>query len=507
MKLDEQTLSYCSISTKFLAQALMPEVFWAGFGNPHDEICAALDDPDVRKVNIRASRGLGKTSLVSRAYLARMVLFRRARYIVYITKSESLAIQKTENLRRELLRNRLIRENFGDIRVTGYEDDFEESFSKTTWVAGGHTLVFPRGLGQPVRGLLFDHYRPDVIVMDDVQEVKELRNERKRQEDFEWLRSDVEEAIDQYSRQYKIIFIDTVKHEDALSERLSELPDWYTVTVPICGEDRKSRIPDLIPDSVIEERYQSHKLGGTLDQFARETLCKATHGETAPFQREHFKYYDEMEREFRERARELENVVLVDPARTENPAAAESAIVGVGVDFQQGAFYVRDIVSARIPPDQVQDEALGMVRRLNARAIGIERTGLGAWGTWPFENEIRKRGIACHVVPLDAARGLNERGKIERIKALIPFYRRGLVYHNPACTGGLESQLLGFPNSKYWDQMDALAYVVRVMDEGERFFLPSDSQADVPGDDENAWYEHLRTEDRRAKPVRGWRLV
>jgi hypothetical protein len=506
--LSEENMALCSWSTEAMARMFFPNVFFAPFGDPHREICAALDDPDIKKVNIRASRGLGKTSLVSKAYLARLILFRKARYIVYITKSESLAIQKTESLKRLLLRAPMVKATFPPIRAEkgkAAEDGGDTPFSQTSWVANETTMVFARGLGQEVRGLLFDEFRPDVIVMDDVQSVKELRNEEKRQEDWEWLRGDVEEAVDLYRGKFKLVFIDTVKHEDALSERIAELPDWKTLTVPICDEQMRSRCPELISDDQLAIKYESHKVSGTLDVFAREVQCKPQSRENSSFRREHFQYYNEMERTFRETSRELVNVVIVDPARSENAESAESAIVGVGVHLGRGSVYFRDVISEKLSPEKVQDEAIGMARRLNARAIAVEATGLGSWGIYPFENEVRRQGVLLPIVPLNAAKGKSEKGKIERIKALVSFYRRGQIFHNPSCAAKLEQQLLGFPNSKYWDVMDAFAYVVQVLDQGESFFLPKGYSEEV-GDEEHRELALLSREDRREKALPDWRL-
>ena len=63
--------------------------------------------------------------------------------------------------------------------------------------------------------------------------------------------------------------------------------------------------------------------------------------------------------------------------------------------------------------------------------------------------------------------------KPERIRQLAPYYQRGAIWHNEANCNTLEGQLLSFDRSKYWDVMDALAYIIKVMAEFSIFFDPS----------------------------------
>ncbi len=62
--------------------------------------------------------------------------------------------------------------------------------------------------------------------------------------------------------------------------------------------------------------------------------------------------------------------------------------------------------------------------------------------------------------------------KEDRIAALVPLYRQGLIWHNKNISGPLEAQLLSFPNSKRFDLMDAFAYIVELLEKGDRYFFP-----------------------------------
>ena len=104
---------------------------------------------------------------------------------------------------------------------------FDEVFSKKAWVAFD-TLVWPRGAGQQVRGVLFKNDRPGLIIIDDLEDPKYIENKDYRDNLYEWLYADVIKAVPRIGPQaktYKIVYIDTLKHEDSVLQRLLESPE------------------------------------------------------------------------------------------------------------------------------------------------------------------------------------------------------------------------------------------------------------------------------------------
>ena len=130
-----------------------------------------------------------------------------------------------------------------------------------------------------------------------------------------------------------------------------------------------------------------------------------------------------------------------------------------------------------------------MAKRLGARQIGIEKTGSGEYAVWPLQNYIRMNGLGYEIIELNAKRGpsqyvplgSSQHGKDARISAaLVPIYRQGLVYHNQnhPLMGTYEVQLVTFPRSKRKDLIDAAAYMVGMMEVGERYFASSSIDID-----------------------------
>ena len=153
----------------------------------------------------------------------------------------------------------------------------------------------------------------------------------------------------------------------------------------------------------------------------------------------------------------------------------------------------------RMHPDEMYDETIGMAQRLGARTVGIEVTSLNEFIIHPFKNHMLQKRQMFNIVEL------KPRGKKEqRIRSLIPWYRLGMIYHNNSgVCGPLEDQLLSFPRSAFDDAMDALAYVVEMMDLGERYFGRSEAGEEIPASE----YAELERLDALEPAFAGWEDV
>lgn len=490
----KDVLARCYASTKVCAKVLFPERFFRPFSRLHDEIFKVLDDRGIQKAVIAAPRGFGKTSITNLAYIAKNILFREKRFIVNISNTATQAMMQSENLKRELMANVYINELFGNMKT--------DMFSKEQWVTSSGTMVLPRGSGQQVRGILFGNSRPDLIIADDLEDSESVKNEEQRKKLKEWFFADVMNSVDRASGDWKIIVIGTLLHEDSLLANLLEDSSWHKTVLSICDDEYNSNWEDFMTTDEVKQLVEQYRKQGMLDVFYREYRNMAISTEDAVFKSTYFKYADE--EEIRKK-QHVENVVIVDPAKTVKLHSADSAVICWGIDLDSGMLHQRDLVASRMHPDELIDTALEMCRIWNARVLAIEVTSLNEFITYPVKNEIIRRRLNVELVELNA------RGKKEdRIAQLVPFYRRGMVTHNKANCGQLEAQLLSFPRSKRWDCMDAAAYIVELLEIGERYFFPK-SSAIGKGE-----YDELMKDDYADMPILGddipveeirWRII
>lgn len=471
-------------NTKLFASMYMPDLFFRPFCSLHDEIFKLIDNPSIGKVAIAAPRGFGKTTVDSIAFPARHILFNMKRFIVPISCTATQAELQSENLKYEMLGNPVITGTFGEQKT--------ENWAKEKWITKHGCLVQPRGSNQQVRGLLHRGRRPDLIICDDLEDAESVRNPEQRAKLKHWFFADVCNAVDRGSRDWKIIFIGTVLHEDSLLVNLLDDPEWASVRLSICDDSLRSNYPEFMSDEDVRDLYNGLKAKGQSDVFAREYRNIPISKEDATFREEYWKYMDP--KDVRDNRRDWEFVVIVDPAKTVKVHSADSAVVCWGVNRQNHQLFFADCESGKFYPDEILDHAFDMAARWRARTLAIEVTSLNEFITQPVKNEMLKRGVALAFVELKA-RGHKE----DRVASLVPYYRQGYVYHNQAISQKLEMQLEGFPRSALWDVMDAAAYIVEMLELDESYFM-------APDDDETSNEDEYADLDND-KRLPNWRFA
>ena len=309
---------------------------------------------------------------------------------------------------------------------------------------------------------------------------------------------------------YELIAFDTLKHEDSVLQKLLDSPEWESVRLEACDDDLNPTAPEFMSKEAIEKEWQHHVEAGQTDVFYRELRNLPISTKDAAFQQDYFKYYNvPPERHFREGIdlkltdaevqtnKHIETVVILDPAKTVKIHSAETAIIGIGIDLNSARLYVRDAISEKMYPDEIYDALFQMGISLGAKVLGIEETSLNEFIKQPIKNEMFKRGKFFELVWLKARGGMK---KELRVRELVPYYRQGYIYHNASCQTikKLEHQLLTFPRSALWDLMDCLAYIIEMLELGERYFSPTDDPSDI-----EAEYDELEYE----QPISNWRFA
>jgi len=491
MELSEELkdlLANCYSSLRVCSKVLFPVRFDRPFSALHNRIFKALDDKSIQKIVIKAPRGVGKTSIAQLSFMGREILFQEQDFIVPISNTATQAIMQSENLKLELRSNTDIRKLFGDVKDSRVDESLgiDPAFSKEMWIANGKTLVLPRGSGQQVRGILFKNRRPGLIICDDLEDSEGVKNEEQRKKLKQWFFSDLINSVDRGRNDWRIIYIGTLLHEDSLLQNLIDDPTWVHIELDLCDDEYTSLWPEFIPTSEIIKMVESYKLQGELDTFYREYRGQAISKEDATFLASYFKWYDETKDLPFDKSM-IENVVIMDPAKTTKLHSAESAIAGIGIDLIKGGIFLRDLVAKKLHPDGLYNETFNMADRLKARVIAFEVTSLNEFISFPIRNEMIRRGKLYELIELNA------RGKKEdRIAALVPLYRQGLIWHNKNVSGPLEAQLLSFPRSKRFDCMDAVAYVIELMEQGDRYFFP---KMETPGGVEQGKTDQLAVDE------------
>lgn len=473
--------------TKLFASAFLPSYFERPFPSISDAIFRAIDSSKSQKVVIAAPRGWGKTSIDGLAFPARNICYRLKKFIVHVSNTADAAIMVARNLKQALITEDIKR---GDIIPTVFGNLKGSQWGEQKFVAGS-TFVMPRGSGQQIRGLNYEGHRPDLIIVDDLEDAEAVMNEERREKLKQWFFADLMNSVDRSSKEWKIVVVGTILHEAALLTQLLQDDTWERVKISLCDDSLKSNWPDYMSDQQVEELFRSYANQGQADTFAREYQNKPISGLDAVFKGEYFKGYEPREL-IESRSPDLFFVTIVDPAKTVKLSSADSAVVTVGLDMKAQKIYFHDCVAKKMHPDELMDAMFEQVERHGSRILAVEVTSLNEFITQPIKNEMRKRGCYPQFVELKA------RDKKEnRVAQLAPFYRQGYIFHNRNVSQKLEMQLMSFPRSELWDVMDAFAYVIELMELDEKYFYAEE----VPNEDE---FSELASEDEHKEE---WRIA
>lgn len=458
-------MAKCQFSFENYCKVFHPERFTRPFSKAHYQLFEMVDDPTIKRVLVLAHRGFGKSSIFNFALPSWAIVFDKAKFIAPVSASATVAIMHSENLKRILTSESRFKSVIGKID--------SDSFSKEEWTTGNGCFVLPRGVGQQIRGVLHDNSRLELGICDDLETKDGVLSEEQREKLKKWFFSDFCNAVNLSSNTYRIFVIGTVLHEASLLQDLREDSSWQKLEFPLCDDEYKSYWPAFMDDAAVSDLAQGYEKQGLLEEFFLEFCNVANPKQDAVFRKEMFKYYDEGELNLN--GDQYENVIIVDPTKSEKSHTAFSAIIGVAYDSQRNNFYIRDIVNERVTTDDLYERIFDMAERLNARVIGIEVTGLEEFVKKPLTDYMLKKGRHYELVWLKARRGIGEfslrtKGKSGRIAQLAPYYRMGHIYHNPHTCEVLEHQLLNFPRARHWDVMDGTAYLIEMFDLGDRYF-------------------------------------
>ena len=510
-------------STKNFGYSYFPDIFYAKCHSLLQQMLDALDGND-KNLLILAPRGMGKTSWILYGYCARQLLCGLVKFLVYMGNSSTLAIRATDNLKRALVYDKMIKDVFGEqnpqvLQSAGNSADF----ASAGWSLANGSFIIPRGVGQQVRGLqmLIDDkvMRPQLIVIDDLESSTEVKSPEQRAKLKEWFFADLMKIETKYKSDCRIVYIDTLKHDDALAASLMKEPSWKTLILSVCDDNFKSNAPEFMSDAQIKAEYELHVRQDVEDVFFREYRNIPISTKNRAFKASDFRYYYEcpngqvatissivstaLKDKFATGSVEVStlgnvrenlytlnysenssssfittgtkmkayNIIICDPAKTQNIASADTAIVWITVT-ELGLLFIRRIICGKFNPTQIYEHIAKICSLSPIYRIAIEVTGLSLFVSQPFKQYMKDVGyshLANSLIELAA----NRTKKEERIGWLSPYYQRHQIYHNIADHVGLEQQLLSFPSSKKLDIMDCTAWIVWILGKLEFSFSTS----------------------------------
>lgn len=226
----------------------------------HKRIWALMCSFDLQRIALAVPRGHAKTTL-AKLVAVWYFLFTPVKFIVYVSNTADAAVSSTKDIMEFILCNNFI-QLFGPATIeVGKWGEGEFVFVINTPFHGQKRCILKaRGANQQVRGLNIHNQRPEVAIVDDLEDVEDLENEKVRSKTLKWFFGTFYKALDR--RVAKIIFIGNLLDNNCLLYKLIHSKHWTSMVLGAILKDGGTLWKDMWPlDKLIEDYQQYCELG------------------------------------------------------------------------------------------------------------------------------------------------------------------------------------------------------------------------------------------------------
>lgn len=411
-----------------------------------EEIFKILEDIRITLAVIVAFRGSAKSTIITTAYVLWAILgVQQKKYIIIIGQTEQKARQYLMNIKSELENNDLLRKDLGP---------FDEE--KNQW---GATALIIRKLNakimissteQNIRGLRHGEHRPDLIILDDVEDTLSVRNHESRNKLYDWFTGEV---IPAGTKNTRIILVGNLLHEDSLVKRVQkkitpEQTEWVYREYPVIDTDGNPMWAGKYPTKEDVEIERNKTMNSVT--WCREYLLKIVDNDSQIIKREWIKYYDSL------------------------PEVDDHSHIGIGVDLaiskEKSADYTA-IVTGQVHHMYDKDYKIYILPNIVNRQMTALETGdmiKQVSDSLPYRStiSIENNGYQEMMVEKLESEGYNVEGvrssadKQNRLFAVSYLIQSGVVIFPKEGTEELITQLLGFGVENHDDLVDAFSLLL-----------------------------------------------
>lgn len=285
----------------FFCRWMFPKTFRQSSPEFHREVWGILDDPSARYCNIEIFRDGAKTTLF-RSYMAKRVAYGLSRTIMIVGKSQDHAKRSVRWLKQQIERNELYASVFGLQKGAKWTDEELQILHGPE----GHSIwVIAVGITGSTRGINFDDYRPDLILLDDVVDDENSATKEARDKMVQLVLGAIKESLSPASEtpDAKMAILQTPLDFEDISQVAKKDPQFRSVRYG-CWTRETEDLPVDMQVSIWEERYPSEVLRqekraaiarNKLSIFAREKECRLITPETCAFRFEWLQFFGDKE--------------------------------------------------------------------------------------------------------------------------------------------------------------------------------------------------------------------
>ena len=416
---------------------------------------------------IAAPRGEAKSTLVSQLFVLWCVVTGRKKYPVIVMDSIDQAYPMLEAIKAELEFNPRLQMDFPEVSGQG------RVWQAGTIVTRNNAKLQVAGSGKKLRGLRHGPYRPDLCVLDDIENDEQVRNPDQRDKLQSWLTKTVL-PLGGAGAKFDVVYIGTILHYDSVLNRTLANKLWRSAKFKALlkwpdamslwerWEEALRNEGEASADDFYTEHRAAMEAGAQVSWAARPLLAlmkirardghdtfdseyqnDPVAGDNAPFAKVITFWVN--------RLRDWLFFGACDPSLGKAGASRDPSAIGVG--GYNRATGVLDVVEAAIKkrlPDRIIEDVIAYQEQYRCVLWVVEAVQFQEF----LRTELVKRAAARGIhVP---ARGVQPiADKLLRIESLQPHMANGLIRLHPSQTT-LIDQLRHFPKADHDDGPDML---------------------------------------------------
>lgn len=406
-----ELIKLCAVDSDLFAQTFFPKAARQKSPAFHREIDSLLDDPRARLVHLKCFRGSAKTTKL-RIFTAKRIAYGISRTILYVGASEGHAIRSIQWLRTQLEPRRgangttqptFFAGTFGLRPGRKWTDTEVEVICSIPGLPDQTAWVLGVGITGNIRGINFDDYRPDLIVLDDIvtDESAATKEQRDKLTDLVYgsLINSLTPATEEPNA--KLALLQTPINPEDVSAVVANDPQFTTKTFG-CWTQETSDLPVTEQRSVWEERYPTKDLKekklahiriNKLSTFVREWECKLTSPEVVAFRSEWLKFYQDI-------PPSGITVLAIDPVPPPSPRELAVGLKGKDYEAQvvwrrsRTGYYLLDcVVNRGHDPSWSVSTAFSLGLRYGIARLVVETVAYQRVLKWLLEQEMKRRGV------------------------------------------------------------------------------------------------------------------
>lgn len=414
-----------------------------------------------------APRGEAKSTLVTRLFSLWTVITGAKKFIVIAMDSIDQAYPMLEAIKAELEFNPRLKTDFPEMCGQG------RVWQAGTIVTASNVKIQVFSSGKKMRGMVHGAFRPDLAILDDIENDEMVRNPDQRDKLEMWLKQTVL-PLGAVGTKFDVIYIGTILHYDSVLSRTLNNPFWSTRKFKAMKRwpdrmdlwDRWEELFRNDGETVAEAFYLANKdemeRGAVTSWAARGVLAlmkiRARDGH-ATFDSEY--QNDPVAGEAAPFANSLNFWVnrdsdwifygACDPSlgKAGNSRDPSALCIG-GYNRRTGVLDVVEALIKKRLPDKIISDIIELQRRYRCVLWGIETVQFQEF----LKTELVKRGAAAGI-PIPA-RGIKPSAdKLLRIESLQPYMQNGQIRLH-ASQSTLIDQFRHFPMADHDDGPDAV---------------------------------------------------